>query len=82
MALKEEVGEESERDAIAVAIQRNWPKLEASSEELEETMAEVWDTISKATGTELNEDPNKMIAEQKKEVDEITTEYLTFRQKM
>ena len=82
MALKEEVGEESERDAMAVVIQRNWPKLKASSEELEDTVAELLDAISKATDTELKEDPNKMIAEQKKEVDEITTEYLTFRQKM
>ena len=39
MALKDEVGEELERDAMAVVIQRNWPKLEASSEGLEETMA-------------------------------------------
>ena len=78
MALKEEVGEELERKAKAVVIQRNWPKLEASSEELEDTMAELLDAISKATATELNEGPNKMIAEQKREVNKITTEYLTF----
>ena len=59
--LKDEVGEESERDAIIVVIQKKWPKVQASSNELEETMAELWDAFSKATSTELKEDPYEMI---------------------
>ena len=79
LALIWEVGEETERDEMVVVIQRNWPKLEDSSDELQYAMAELLDAISKATATELNEDPNKMTTEQKKEIVEITTEYLTFQ---
>ena len=63
LILKEETGYEKERDAMAVVIQTNWPRLEASSEELENSMAQLTDAISKANATELNEDPIKMIEE-------------------
>ena len=37
------------------------------------------DSISKANATELKEDPIKMIEEKSREVDEITTDYMTFQ---
>ena len=47
------MGEESEKDATVIVIQTNWPKLEATANELEETMTVLLDAISKATATEL-----------------------------
>ena len=43
-------------------------------------MAELLDDISKATATELKEDPYKMIAAQQKEIEEIATEYILSKQ--
>ena len=51
--LKDEVGEESEKNATVIVIQNNWSKLEATTNELEETMTTVLsDTISKVTEAE------------------------------
>ena len=74
LALKGEAGAEKERDAMAVVIQTNWPRLEASSEELENTMAQLTDAISKANATDLGEDPIKMIEEKFRAVDDRTTD--------
>ena len=60
LALKEEADAEKERDAMAVVIQTYWLRLEASSEELENSVAQLTDAISKANATELNEDLIKL----------------------
>ena len=78
LALKEEVGAEKERDAMAIIIQTNWPRLVASSKELDNSMDQLLDAISEANRTELNEDPIKMIDEISREVNDITTDYMTF----
>ena len=66
--LKDEVGEESERDATVIVIQNNWLKLEATANKLEETIAVLSDSFSKATAAELGEDPNTLIENQKREI--------------
>ena len=74
------MGEESEKDATVIVIQTNWPKLEATANELEETMTVLSDTISKATTTTLREDPNTLIENQRKYIEVICEEYRTFRE--
>ena len=59
--LKDKVGEELERDAMVIVIQSNWPKLEDTANELEESMTLLSDAISKATALELREDPKPLI---------------------
>ena len=52
-ALKEEVDEKKEMDAMVVVIQRNWPKLEASSEVVEDAKTKLSHAISMANATEM-----------------------------
>ena len=75
---KDEVGAETERDASALLIQANWPKMEAIGAEFNDAIMELSEAVSTSEeGIEINGGPSEVIANFKKEAMEAHKEYLT-----
>ena len=77
---KEEVGAEEERDAPALFIQKNWPKMESIGTELNYPIVELSQLVATSEGgIENSGDPSTVIASLKKEAMEAPKKYAEFK---
>ena len=74
---KDEVEAETERGALVLLIQANWPKTEVIGAELNDASIE----LSDAEGIEINRDPGAMIANFKNKAMKAHQEYVTLKEK-
>ena len=68
---KDEVEAETERDASALLIQANWPKMEAIGAELNDAIMELSEAVSTSEeGIEISGNPSEVIVSFRKEASE------------
>ena len=65
------MGAETERDASALLIQANWPKMEAIGAELNDAIMELSEAVSTSEeGIEISGNPSEVIVSFRKEATE------------